>query len=62
MSDQVAFHCYVPQVIPCPNCVACADHEGREPKVTVRTRYYRVFKSGERQELTKEEYDRRLIN
>jgi hypothetical protein len=62
MSDDVSYHCYVPQTIPCPNCTSCAEHSGREPKVTVRTRYYRVLKSGERQEMTKEEYDRRLIS
>lgn len=60
-ADEVSHHCYVPQTIPCPNCTSCSEHQGREPKVTVRTRYYRVMKNGDRQELTKEQYDRRLI-
>lgn len=60
-ADEVSHHCYVPQTIPCPDCNMCGKHEWNGPKVTVRTRYYRVMKNGDRQELTKEQYDRRLI-
>lgn len=60
MSGEVSHHCYTPETIPCPNCTMCSTHEGREPRVTVRTRYYRVMQSGERVELTKEQYAERM--
>jgi hypothetical protein len=62
MADEIAFHCYTPEVIPCPNCTMCGDHGGREPKVTLRKRWYRVMKSGKRVELTKEQYDKRELS
>jgi hypothetical protein len=60
-ADEVSHHCYTPESIPCPDCTMCRQHSTRSPLVSLRTRYYRVMKSGKRVELTKEEYDRRLI-
>lgn len=61
MSDDIGYHCYTPETIPCPNCTMCKAHEHKAPRVTVRTRYYRVMKDGTRVELSKEEYNRRMI-
>lgn len=61
MSAEVSHHCYTPETIPCPNCTMCSEHEYKAPRVTVRTRYYRVMKDGTRVEMTKEEYARRLL-
>lgn len=62
MSDDIAYHCYTPETIPCPNCTMCGDHSEKAPRVTVRTRYYRVMKNGDRQEMTKQEYAERQLH
>lgn len=61
MSD-TAYHCYTPETIPCPNCTMCGEHSHKAPRVTVRTRYWRVLKDGTRTELTKTEYADRMIS
>ena len=60
-AEDVQYHCYTPETIPCPNCTMCGEHEYKAPRVTVRTRYYKVMRNGDRVEMTKEEYARRLI-
>jgi hypothetical protein len=59
--SEVSHHCYTPETIPCPNCTMCGEHEHRAPRVTVRTSYWRVLKDGTREQLTKTEYDARMI-
>lgn len=57
---QVSHHVRTVETIECSNCVMCSEHEHLAPRVRVRTHYVRVLKSGERQEITKEEFDRRM--
>jgi len=58
--DDVSHHCYVPEFVPCPDCHTCEKHSHLQPKLTARTTYWRVFVDGTRQELTKEEYAKRM--
>jgi hypothetical protein len=59
-ADEVQYHCYTPETIPCPNCTMCKEHAYRAPRITVRRRYWRVMKDGTRVEMTRVEYANRL--